>query len=342
MRNEMRQNLMTGQWVIYAPDRGERPSDFEESPPQNQRGLPQHDADCPFCPGHEDRLTEIVLQLGRAEGHSWQTRVVPNKFPMLQPDKDQVRRRDGLYVNMPGYGHHEVIIEHPRHDLDIPYMDEDEVATIVETYHRRYVDLMQQNSNMMAIIFRNHGEAAGTSILHPHSQMVVTGVVPRHVRWREDIAQIYYDTWGRPLMHEMLDHELQEGTRIVEAGEHFITLVPYAAEVPYEMWVVPRRQQADFGAITDAEKADLAPMLQRALKRLCRSSNNPDYNYVIHTSPRYEADEPYLHWYIQIRPRLVTRAGFEIGSGMLVNPSLPEEDAQQLRSVELQAISGGD
>jgi len=331
MRNQMRQNRLTGQWVIYAPQRSSRPSQHETDAPTGDH--PRVVEDCPFCPGNEDALPEIILSVG--DGTQWQTRVVPNKYPMLTPDQSQTRQQDGLYVSMAGYGHHEVIIEHPRHDLDLADFSDQAMHAVIETYHQRYRALMELNETMMVIIFRNHGERAGTSLKHPHSQLVVTGVVPRHVRWREDIAERYYDTWGRSLMGDILAHECDVGDRLVDINAAFVACVPYAAEVPYEMWIIPRRQQADFGAIGADEKYGLAVMLQGCLKRLRRVIDTPDYNYIIHTAARYKAGEPHLHWYLQIRPRSVTSAGFEIGSGMLVNPSLPEEDAQRLREVAL-------
>jgi UDPglucose--hexose-1-phosphate uridylyltransferase len=55
------------------------------------------------------------------------------------------------------------------------------------------------------------------------------------------------------------------------------------------------------------------------------------HNYIINTPARYQRNEPHLQWYPQIRPRITTPAGFEIGSGIPVNPSLPEDDAELLR-----------
>ncbi len=94
---------------------------------------------------------------------------------------------------------------------------------------------------------------------------------------------------------------------------------------------MPKRHQADFGSISHTEKKDFAQILQGVLANLYQKLNNPDYNYVINSAVRYKAEEPQVHWYCQILPRLSTRAGFEIGSGISINPSLPEEDAQFLR-----------
>ncbi|NDJ78739.1 MAG: galactose-1-phosphate uridylyltransferase, partial [Chloroflexi bacterium] len=186
------------------------------------------------------------------------------------------------------------------------------------------------HGNMLCLIFRNHGPQAGTSLRHPHSQLVVTGVVPRYVRWREEQAQRYYDEWGRSVFHDVLAFELHDRRRVVLENESFVAFVPFAAEVPYEVWIMPRRPQADFGSITDAEKHDLAIALREVLDRLRNRLGDPDYNYIINSAARYQAGEPHLRWYLQIRPRLTTRAGFEIGSGISVNPSLPEENAAVL------------
>ena len=338
MSSELRQNRLTGQWVIIAPERGDRPRQFDSQHGEAHTKTPAHREDCPFCTGNEAMLPDIILQLPGATDSVWQTRVVPNKYPMLTPNQGRQRQAHGLSVGMPGYGHHEVIIEHPQHNRDLAHMTTPEVTAVIETYHRRYVDLIHNDHNFMVIIFRNHGPRAGTSIQHPHSQLVVTGVVPQHIRWREDVAQRYFDTWGCALLGDMLADELESGTGIIDANESFVAFVPYAAEVPFEVWIVPRQQQADFGAITDRQKADFAAALRDVLRRLSALANDPDYNYVLHSAVRYKADEPHLRWYLQVRPRLVTPAGFEIGSGILVNPSLPEDDASALRSVSLAAV----
>jgi UDPglucose--hexose-1-phosphate uridylyltransferase len=328
--NEIRQNKITKQWVIYAPERGERPKDFQRDAGQT-RDLPPYDPDCPFCPGNEHMLPEISMELS-GDGEPWQTRVVPNKFPVLQPTASTTRQQKGIYLALPGYGRHDVIIESQRHNADIATLPPAQVNTVLETYHRRYIDVMRVHDNMLALIFRNHGPRAGTSLLHPHSQLVVTGIVPHYVRWREEAAQQYFDEWGRSVFEDILQFEQQDRRRVVDETEEFLAFVPYAAEVPFEVWIMPRRPQADFGSITDAQKADLAAILRDILARLRARLNDPDYNYIINTAARYQAGEPHLRWYVQIRPRLTTPAGFEIGSGMNVNPALPEDNADFLNA----------
>jgi UDPglucose--hexose-1-phosphate uridylyltransferase len=330
--SEMRQNKATKHWVIYAPERRKRPQDFQRR--EKRRELPPHDDSCPFCAGNEEMLPGIIAEFPSSGSDSWQTRVVPNKFPALTLHENRQRHREGIYVAMPGFGRHEVVIESPHHNDSIARMSVEQVGSVIETYHSRYVDLMNQHGNMMTIIFRNHGARAGTSLLHPHSQLIVTGIVPRHMRAEEEEAQQYFDDWGCCVFCDMLGQELKDARRMVSTNDSFAAFVPYAAEGPFETWIMPLHHQADFGAISDREKEDLARILRRVIARLYSGLNDPDYNYVINTAPRYKAGEPHVHWYLQIQPRLTTRAGFEIGSGMRINPSLPEEDAALLRGQE--------
>ena len=327
--NEIRQNKATKQWVIYSKARRKRPSDFIEK--TKKKKLPELSKICPFCPGNEHILPPIILEKQNRDSTQWLTRVVPNKFPALIPEGELSRYREGIYIAMEGYGHHEIVIESPYHNKQITDMSHEEMNTVIETYHRRYVELMAEHKNMMAIIFRNYGMLAGTSLIHPHSQIIVACFVPHHIRWREEEAQQYYNEWGRCVYCDILEFEMKEQKRTILETDSFFAFVPFAAEVPFEIWILPKRHEADFGSILDEEKEDLSFVLRDCLSQLNKKLHDPDYNYVINTAARFRAGEPQLHWYLQIRPRLTTQAGFEIGSGIKINPSIPEEDAAFLR-----------
>ena len=329
--NEIRQNKATKQWVIYAPARRKRPHDLQK-PDSDRKHLPVLDKECPFCPGNEQMISKIVMEIPSPEQNCWQNRVILNKFPALTADVDTNRSAQGIYLAMPAYGQHEVIIESPSHNLDIAQMSIAEVGILIETYHKRYVNIMKAHENMMTLIFRNHGTQAGASLNHPHSQVIVTGMVPHHVRWKEEEAQRYFDEWGRCVYCDILAFEMQDRQRVILENQSIVAFIPFAAEVPFEVWIVPKRHQADFGQISNEEKSDLAQALHDILALLHTKLQDPDYNYVINTAARYKAYEPQLHWYLQIWPRLTSQSGFEIGSGMTINPSIPEEDAKFLNS----------
>jgi UDPglucose--hexose-1-phosphate uridylyltransferase len=322
----IRQNKATKQWVIYSTARAKRPRDFVR-PARETHMLPEYDSHCPFCPGNEAMLPPIVSETPAGTGGSWQTRIVPNKFPALVPEANNARVSRGIYLTMEGHGRHEVIIENPRHNRDISEMTSQEIGVVLETYHQHYVELMKVHENMLVLIFRNHGERAGTSLMHPHSQMIVTGIVPPLVREREEQAQRHFDEWGRCVFCEMLEFERDQRARVVFENELFLGFVPFAAEVPFEIWIMPKEHEADFGSITSGQKTALAEALHDVLGRLREKLSDPDYNYVINSSSQYDSGEPHIHWYLQIRPRMITPAGFELGTGISINPSIPEDDA---------------
>ncbi|HPX18508.1 MAG: galactose-1-phosphate uridylyltransferase [Desulfomonilia bacterium] len=323
--NEMRYNPATGRWVIYALSRRQRPRELVGLQ-EGARSEPTYDERCPFCPGHQQDLPPVLLECGRGDSIK-QIRVVRNKYPALTPRGDLRRVCQGMYMRMEGYGHHEVLIESPVHNRQIPAMTISEVEMIIEAYHRRYLELIGLKKNLLVVIFRNYGPRAGASLAHPHSQIISTGVVPGHIREQECRAQRYFDQWGRCMYCDMLAEELSAGIRVIHANRSFVSFVPYAAAQPFEIWIMPRKHKAHFGDISASEKADLASSLHAMLRKVQGRLNDPDYNYVIHSSAKYRSDEPQAHWFLQIGPRLTTRAGFELGSGMSINTSLPEDDA---------------
>jgi UDPglucose--hexose-1-phosphate uridylyltransferase len=260
----------------------------------------------------------------------WQTRVVANKFPIVGPTHDDPSVDNGIYRSVGGRGRHEVIIETPLHNGDVALMSSRQVRNLIEAYHLRYSDALAEDATAAVFVFRNHGPKAGTSLVHPHSQLVATAVVPPQMRARVTSARNYFNRHGRCGYCDMVEFENAARQRIVLGNERFLAFVPFAAEAALETWIVPRQHRTDFGGISDVEKDDLAETLREILLRLRTKANDPDYNCIIHTAPKEKLDTPYLHWYIQIKPRTDVEAGFEIGSGMSVNTSWPEEDARIL------------
>jgi UDPglucose--hexose-1-phosphate uridylyltransferase len=210
-------------------------------------------------------------------------------------------------------------------------MTEDEVSRVIATYKTRFLDLDRSPWNQQIIIFRNQGEGAGTSLAHPHSQIIGTPIVPEDIRSRLEVAQRYYDDCGTCLYCDVLHAEIKEKVRIVASNSGFVAFAPFASTVPYNVWIVPRRHGSSFGVITDEEAELLGAMLRSVLRRMHALLNNPDYNYVVRSAPHHSAGGPHFHWYLEILPRLATQAGFEIGSGMNINAVVPEDAAMQLR-----------
>ncbi len=181
------------------------------------------------------------------------------------------------------------------------------------------------------VVFKNHGSAAGSSLEHPHSQIVGLPVVPSPVRGRMGVAMSYFHKHQRCVFCDMLKSELEDGDRIIESNEHFIAFVPYAAYSPFSVWLFPRRHQHCFGKISDEEIPALAALLQDVLERLYDCLGDPDYNLVVRSAAPPGPGSNFFHWYIAVVPRLAKMAGFEMGTGMFINGSAPEADAACLR-----------
>jgi UDPglucose--hexose-1-phosphate uridylyltransferase len=236
---------------------------------------------------------------------------------------------------MEGVGSHDVIVETPRHNLATMLGDLDHVERVVEAQHRRFVELQGQETHEQVILFKNHGPDAGTSLVHPHSQIVALPMVPASSVHRMRTAMDYHNDSGRCVYCDLLAEELESGDRVVTANHHFVALVPYAAFSPFHTWVLPRRHAASFADITPEERRGLAGILKDALSRVYHGLGDPDFNLVFKTAPRSACGVGYYHWYVSIVLRLTKTAGFEMGSGMFINVSLPESDAEFLRKVKV-------
>src|SRR4028118_1195146 len=330
--SELRQNLITRDWVIIATERATRPDQFANTK-KLPAVVPPHRPDCPFCVGNEEDGTLETCRLGDRTG--WKVRAICNKYPALSPTAEWMRISSGIHRTMAGIGFHEVIVEHPRHDLTTALLSVEEVENILLVYRQRYVEIRKNPHIETIIIFKNHGETAGTSLEHPHSQIAATPVVPSQFRSRIDEAIRYFDDTGECLFCRTLEDELAAKERVICESEHFVAFIPYAALSPFHTWIFPRRHTSSFDDINDAETLDLAYTLKMVLAKLYYGLNNPDYNYTIRSLPTDEQFTDYFHWYIAIVPRLSYTAGFELGSGMYINTVTPEDSAEFLRCVQI-------
>lgn len=331
---EIRQNVITRDWVVIAHERAQRPHDyvFRTAP---RAEISSYKDNCPFCPGHESTCPRETFRLP-AQG-DWAVRSFPNKFPALQLAGERQRWGDELHRSVTGVGHHEVVVLSPRHDLPLALLPEAQVRTIFRLLQERYRALRADRRVESIILFQNHGAQAGSSLEHPHAQIAATPVVPFQHRARLDEAIRHYDDTGQCVFCHTLADELAHGERVVCANRHFVAFVPWAALSPFHLWIFPRRHASAFDEVTPDELDDLADLTKEVLLRLYRAVGNPDYNFSIRCVPTHLGEVDFFHWYLPIVPRVNKSAGFEIGSGMYINPSLPEDNARFLREYDLSA-----
>ncbi|UCC86042.1 MAG: hypothetical protein JSV81_14430 [Anaerolineales bacterium] len=329
--SELRQNIATKEWVIIATDRAKRPEGFVQAPRILTQDRPEWEADCPFCPGNE----ELDLEVLRIPEHgSWQLRVVQNKYPALQREGERTRSFKGVNRQISGVGYHEVLIESPRHNTCPALESGTEVSLMLEAFKIRGRELAEDPRIEQLVYFKNHGERAGTSLVHPHTQLIGLPIVPYNIRARIEEARRYFDDTGRCVFCHMLSEELKDGQRLLAETEHFVAFVLFAALSPFHIWILPRRHESSFLNATAQELADLGRLLRQMLRKLYMGLRDPHYNYLIRSAPLHDPSSEYFHWYVAIVPRVTLRAGFELGSGIFINVTTPEDDAAFLRSVD--------
>lgn len=333
---ELRQNRFTKEWVIMATERAKRPEELKVA--KQVKPLPHYSEKCPFCVGNEKLAPPEVLRLGDGDG-PWQVRVVPNKFAALNREGELTRRVERSRRVLNGVGVHDVIVETPDHALTTALLSEEHVAQILRAYKIRF-DLVSGDPRVAHVtIFKNHGSAAGTSLEHPHSQIIGSPVISSHVRGRLHEAMRHYDEYRECIFCEVLKEELEEQVRVVATSDHFVAIAPFASSTPFATQIFPRRHMASFGDTSDVELVDLGRMLRSILAKLYVGLEDPDFNYTVRSAPHESRGVTYYHWYLSIIPRLTRVAGFELGSGMFINTVLPEAAAEFLRNTSVAALA---
>jgi len=330
---ELRKDPIIGRWVIISTERAKRPKDFKISHTDKKEGL------CPFCTGNE-KMTPPELEAVRdsntkPDTPGWSVRVVPNKFPAFEMKGNLDKRSIGLYDVCDGVGAHEVIIETPDHDKDLADLTESYIKDVIFKYRTRSLYLEKDPRVKYILIFKNHGEAAGASLEHTHSQLITLPIIPKRVNEELKGASDYFSEKKKCVFCDMIQQESQDRVRIISQSKNFIAFCPFASRFAFETWIMPKTHNHDFNSIDDKKVGGLASILKDSLIRLKKVLNDPAYNFIIHTAPVRDGVNKEFHWHIEIMPKLTNVAGFEWGSGFYINPTSPEVAAKHLREVKL-------
>ncbi len=317
---ELRRDEVVGNLVIIAPERAARPDMFRATAEREPRAA--HDDQCPFCPGNEDRTPPELARIGpgRPDMPGWRIRVVPNLYPVVSDQATASR------TGQSATGAHEVIVLSPSHAATLGDLATDEVAELLGLWRDRVADHLAAG-RAHAAPFVNHGRRSGASIEHPHAQLVALDIEPPALA--NETAR--FTAAGRDLIAEQMRAAVDLDLVVVDGDAP--AWCPPAASRPYEAVLAHRGAGAAFGEATDDELAEVASSLSGYLGRLGALLGDVPYNVVVHTAGARAA--PGYHWYVRISPRVATRAGFELGTGILVNAVAPKSAAADLRSVRL-------
>lgn len=324
---ELRQNIVTGDWVVVAPERAKRPRDFiiPKSVKVSDR------SNCPFCvdsAGYKANKNKIKLETDNIY-------VVENRFPAFIEDESKKSIRsfypeEGFYRARASIGDHEVIVmkNHTPHLLEFP---KSLVNELFEVIRERYIWMKAHEKVVSIIPIYNHGAEAAASIDHPHAQIFASGIVANEISRELDGADRYYGINGACVYCDIIKHERKEKIRIVYENDHFIAFNFYAPKFPFETWIMPKEHESQFEKTSKTQMKDCADAMATVLHMMDKTLDNPPLNFFIHTLPTIHDGSDSFHWHIEIVPRVSRYGGFELSSAIIINTMPPESAAEYLK-----------
>ncbi|KAF1081805.1 MAG: Galactose-1-phosphate uridylyltransferase [Candidatus Rifleibacterium amylolyticum] len=330
---QLRKDPVLKQWVIISPERGKRPSDFKRQEVKEE----DHSA-CPFCEGNEQMTPPETLAFRSAgtqpNQKGWWVRVVPDSSPILKPEGDSGREGIGMFDAMNSIGIHEMVIESPNHTTNICNSTFEQVREIIWAYKQRLIEIKKNPRYKHFMIVKNSGVGV-SSISHSHSHIVATPIIPKRIEEELEGAREYYHYHDRCLFCDIVKQEAKDGIRVVHESDDFIVFCPFASRFPFEMEITPKFHMPFFEMIENEQVFGFATALQTALRKMEALLPGQPYNFVLHTSPCSDSYRDFYHWHIELIPKLTKIAGFEWGSGFYINPTPPEDAAEQLREAKI-------
>ncbi len=319
--SQLRLNPLTGRWVTIAAERATRPGDLisrqltVEADPERQ---------CPFCPGNEESTPSALESYG--PNGSWLVRVVPNLFPAFEGSEPmRVQNLGPVFTQAEASGVHEVLVFTPEHHGSWADLDDKQAGLAMAAIRDRMEDHARRSTVRYTQAIVNTGREAGASLDHPHGQLLGIPFVPGEIADEEAGFRRFE---GSCLLCTMLEAEVRAGHRVVVEDERAVVVCPFWSGMPYEMLVVPRTHDVHLESTAPADVVSVGRALRDALRLLKAKVGDVAYNLVFHTAPHHH-DGPF-HWHVHIVPRLTSLAGFEQGTGVMINIVAPELAARHL------------
>lgn len=321
--SQLRLNPLTGRWVTIVADRAERPTDFA---PRVAQVESDPERPCPFCAGHEEDTPPALETV--SESGEWQVRVVPNRYPAFAGDEPfSVRTLGPVHTQAEASGIHEVFVYARDHDATLATLSDDQVATVMDVLRRRMIEHAATPGIRYTQAIVNHGRESGASLAHPHGQLLGMPFVPGELLDEERAFGRFH---GGCILCATVEAEVADSSRVIIADDDCVVLSPYWAGTPYELLIIPRQHRVHIQDEDSVTIAAVGRRLRDAIRILNARLGDVAFNLVVHTAP-HQHNGPF-HWHIHIWPKLVTVAGFERGTGVMINIVPPEEAAHQLRT----------
>jgi len=320
--SQLRLNPLTGRWVTIATERSVRPVDFapRQLPIEADPSRP-----CPFCPGNEGSTPPALETY--APGGEWQVRVVPNLFPAFSGEGPMTVSNLGpVFTQATASGIHDVLVLCPDHDKEWADLDEAEAGLVMAALRDRIEEHARHRNVRATLGILNHGREAGASLAHPHAQLIGVPFMPGDLA-EERSGFVRFE--GSCLLCTIADAERRAGHRVVVDGDRVLAVCPFWSGTPYELLVIPNDHQPQLQRAAPRDLAATGRTIRLVLSRLRHILGDVSYNLVFHSGAHHQPEDQF-HWHVHVLPRLISTAGFEQGTGVLINIVAPEAAAEHL------------
>jgi UDPglucose--hexose-1-phosphate uridylyltransferase len=323
---ELRQDPLSGDWIILSPGRAKRPNMLDRAPKKKRQAAPKKD--CPFENLQKSGNGTVIQAWPSAK--KWKIAVIPNKYPALvHGEACAIDFKKGIYSAAAGFGEHELIVTRD-HNTTFADLDLGTATKVLEMFQDRY-RAVNDGCNAYAVAFLNYGPSVGASLWHPHYQILAVPFTPPHVERSVRGARDYFEKTGHCLRCEIMRSEIKYKKRIVDEDRNAIAIAPYASKRPFEVSVMARKHFPKFEETPAPVIRSVAQIMQRTLRRLRTRAGDPDLNFFIHTAPFSKNGHQYHHWHAEILPNMSYLGGLEFATGIYINIVDPDEAAKILK-----------
>ncbi len=318
---QLRLNPLTGRWVTIAAERAGRPADLIS---RQLRVESDPERPCPFCPGNEEATPPALETYG--PGGEWLVRVVPNLYPAFDGHEPlRVQNLGPVFTQAEASGVHEVLVLTPDHDATWADLDDKQAGLAMAAIRDRMEDHARRATVRYTQAIVNMGREAGASLEHPHAQLLGIPFVPGEIAEEEAGFRRFE---GSCLLCTMLEAEVRAGHRLVAEDDRVVVVCPFWSGAPYEMLVLPRHHEVHLQDAAPPDVVAVGRAVRDALRILRSKVGDISYNLVFHTAPHHH--EGPFHWHVHVIPRLTSLAGFEQGTGVMINIVAPETATRHL------------
>ena len=330
--SELRQDLVSGDWIIMAPERAKRP---HELLPKKKARISSPKSECPLEDLQESGNWPLIRSFPNAK--RWKVAIIPNKYPALRHAEEcaQIRTR-GPYQFDDGIGQHDLVITRD-HRKNLAHLTLSEGVQVFELLQKHYRSLAADSCLLYVSTFFNWGASAGASLYHPHFQILSLPIIPPDIGHSLGGSRDYFKKHGTCVHCDMLAYEAKSKKRIIEQNTFAVAAAPYVSREPFEVRLYPKAPRPYFEKMPLAELRGVVAVLQSSLRRIEKYLRDPDLNFFIHTSPvKNENLYGHYHWHIEILPKgFSIPAGFEFGTGVDINVVDPDQAAAILRGEKI-------